>query len=101
MLYIYFSVAAVSYSILAALPFITSKQMHLAFAILFGIVANVCWALISRTIDQSTIPIVGLFYDLMLTIIFLIVPFIFIEFNLSTKQIVGAILIILGIALIK
>jgi len=98
---IYFIVAALSYSVIAALPFVVSKNIQLMLAVLFGALANICWALITRSIDQSLIPIYSLYYDIMLTLIFLVVPFAFIEFTFSASQIIGALLIVIGIVLIK
>jgi hypothetical protein len=40
-------------------------------AVLFGALANICWASITRSIDQSLIPVYSLYYDIMLTLIFL------------------------------
>ena len=88
-------------SISASLPFITSKHNQLFIAIIVGIVTSICWAFISRSVPQSEIPLYGLLYDAMLTLIFLIIPFFFIKFELNKTKVFGIVLVLIGLFLTK
>ena len=96
-----FLIAFVSYSISASLPFWTSKNAQMAIAVVIGVIANVCWVIISRNVNQNDIPIYGLAYDAMLTLTFLITPYFFIKFNLTFVQIFGILMVLVGLFLTK
>jgi hypothetical protein len=66
-----------------------------------GLLTALCWVGISRSVQPTKIPLYGLAYDAMLTLIFLLTPFCFISFNLSGKQIVGIVFILTGLFLTK
>lgn len=101
MLYLYFSLAFISYTISASLPFLVSKTTQLWVAAGIGIVTNICWTLISRSVTQSDIPIYSLYYDAMLTLTFLFTPFFFITFELTSKQVIGILFVLVGLFLTK
>lgn len=101
MIWLYYAIAGLLYALSASLPYIVTKQVQLALGIVIGIGTSICWTLISRAVSQAQIPLYGLLYDAMLTIMFFIVPFVFIEFNLTWKQILGVLMTITGLLLIK
>lgn len=101
MLYAYFLLAFISYAISAALPFLVSKTTQLWIAVGIGIVTNICWTLISRSVSQSDIPIYSLYYDAMLTLTFLVIPFFFITFELTSRQVIGILFVLVGLFLTK
>jgi len=97
--YPFFITAAISYSIMASLPFLVSRNIQLIIAVLLGMVANASWVFISRAVGREDIPLYSLYFDIQLTMIYLLVPFLFIEFNLSYTQLLGIALIFTGIVL--
>lgn len=101
MIYLYYFLAGLAYCVVAALPFIVTKSTQLWLGAAVGIVANVCWTLISRSVIQQDIPIYGLIYDAMLTLVFFGVPFLFIDSDITTRQIVGIVVTFIGLVLIK
>jgi len=94
-----FLIAALAYSIMAVLPFLVSRNIQLVVAILLGIVANASWVFISRTVSKQDIPLYSLYFDVQLTLIYLLVPLFFIKFNFNPIQAIGIILILVGIIL--
>ena len=94
-------ISGIFYSISASLPFWIAGRNQIILAILLGIGANVSWVMISRNVNKVDIPIYGLYYDVMLTCAFILVPFIFVPFTLTKTQIVGIVLVLLGLILIK
>jgi drug/metabolite transporter (DMT)-like permease len=94
-------ISGIFYSISASLPFWIAWRNQIILAILVGIGANVTWVMISRNVNKIDIPIYGLYYDIMLTSIFILVPFIFIPFTLTRVQILGIVLVLLGLIFIK
>lgn len=101
MLHLAFIIAGLSYALSASLPFIVTKNVQMAIAVCIGIVTNVCWVTISRAVPQTDIPLYGLAYDAMLTMMFLIMPYFFIKFELSTTQSVGIAMVLIGLYLVK
>ena len=97
----YFALAAALYAIIASLPFWTTKTTQVVAAIALGALTSFCWVCISRSVPPSAIPIYSLVYDVMLTSVFFLIPFFFVPFNLTLKQIIGAVLILIGLILIK
>lgn len=100
-LYIPFILAGLSYALSASLPFLVTKNTQMVIAIIIGIVTNLCWVQISRSVPESDIPLYGLAYDMMLTMAFLIIPYFFIKFNLTNTQIIGIVLALVGLYLTK
>lgn len=101
MTYLYFLMAALLYSLSASLPFWVTTRVQMAMAICIGVLTSLCWVGISRSVKPEQIPIYGLAFDSMLTMIFLLMPFFFISFNLSNRQVLGIIMVLTGIFLIK
>ena len=101
MIYLYYVLAGLAYCVVAALPYIVTKSTQLWLGAAVGIVANVCWTLISRAVQPTEIPLYGMAYDAMLTLMFFVVPFFFIEFTLTVKQCFGVLLVFLGLFLVK
>lgn len=99
MIILYFIIAAFLYAITASLPFWTNKNTQLIIAMIIGMGANACWVLISRSIPQSSIPIFSLYFDTQLTMMYLFIPYFFIQFNLSITQIIGIVFIFIGLIL--
>jgi drug/metabolite transporter (DMT)-like permease len=94
-------ISGIFYSISASLPFWITGRNQILLAILVGIGANVTWVMISRNVNKIDIPIYGLYYDIMLTSVFILVPYFFIPFTLTRIQIVGIMLVLLGVYLTK
>lgn len=89
------------YAVIAALPFVTSKNIQLIIAPILGIATSVCWTLISRNCNQNQIPYWGLAFDLLLTTAFFVIPFFYTDIVFTKINFVGALLILAGIGLLK
>lgn len=96
-----FIIAGMAYALSASLPFWVSKNTQMAVSILIGIIANLCWVTISRGVPQNEIPLYGLIFDSILTLLFLFVPFFFIKFELTVTQCVGILMVLVGLFLTK
>jgi len=91
----YSSSAVLSYS------FKDVRGFYLIGCIL-GIVANLGWLSIARTThNPSTLLMKGLYWDAMITAIYVLVPFMVATVKLTPYQIVGGLLILTGIFLTK
>lgn len=71
-------------------------------ALISGLMANAAWMHLARSVNDSTkLAILGLYWDLMLTGIYLAVPILFFGARFGTIQALGIALIFIGIVLVK
>lgn len=90
------------YCMYAYLPFLNlQSHFHYISASVFAILGSTLWVTISRSVDKGEIALYGLYFDAVLTLSFLLVPLIAHEFSLNYKQIIGILLILIGILLSK
>lgn len=93
--------AGLLYAVSASLPFIVSAKTQYVVAPVIGVVTALLWAFISRSVNQAHVPYYGLAYDLVLTLVFFFVPFLFVEISFNLSNIIGLCLVLLGVALLK
>ena len=102
LIFLPYILACILYIVSASLPFLNlsaSKQYTLASII--AIIAGSCWVAISRSVNKEQVVLYGAYYDVMLTFIFLIVPFFFMGFSLTNRQLIGIIIIFTGLVVTK
>jgi membrane protease YdiL (CAAX protease family) len=97
----YFLISACLYSLSASLPFLVTKSTQMWIAPVVAILTSLVWVSIARSIPPQEVPLYGLYYDIMLTLVFLVIPYIFVDFNLTPLQIFGILLIFTGIILTR
>ena len=67
-----------------------------------AIIANFIWLSIAKTTnDSGEILILGAYWDIMILLTFIVIPFIFFEVNLSKTQYLGLGLIFTGFVVTK
>jgi len=94
--------AFIFYSIAASLPFLgLSEKLHYVSAMVIALFTSYFWTTISRNIDKNSVVIYGAWYDAMLTLAFLLIPLLFTGFNLTPKQAIGIVIMLLGILITK
>lgn len=97
-----FILTAIVYSAYAYLPFMDlGAKAHYLGGIIFAILGSLIWVTISRTVEKSQIVLNGAIFDSIITICFLAIPFIFASSEMTTKQIVGIVIVLIGMGLIK
>lgn len=90
------------YCMYAYLPFLNLKgPTHYISASVFAILGSLLWVTISRSVGKGEIALYGLYFDAILTISFLLIPILVHESSLNYKQIIGILLILIGILLSK
>lgn len=93
----YFGLASISYN-----SKIKSLSYYYLIGIAFAIVSNFLWLyLAKREVDPSKLVILGLIWDTMLTLTYLVVPFLFYGAVLNKVQLVGLVLTVVGLVLVK
>lgn len=102
MINLLFVCAAVIYGMYAYLPFLnlTGKTHYLAGIALSGL-ASVVWVSISRNVPKDKIILFGAYFDIILTLCFIMVPLFVHENTLTSKQWFGISIMILGMILTK
>lgn len=105
MIHIQFLIGFVVYLIMAwttyYLPFKETKFFFPA-GIAFAIIANFIWLSIARATPEASVLLMrGLYWDVMLTSCYLLVPFVLFGAKVALLQALGIALIILGIILTK
>ena len=97
-----FALTAIVYSAYAYLPFMNlAAKTHYAVAIFLAVMGSLIWVTISRTVEKNQIVFNGAIFDSIITICFLVIPFIFAGSDLTPKQMVGIGVLLVGMALIK
>lgn len=101
-----FGSAVILYSLMAYLsysPLLKDGSNWVLFsAPLLGFIANLIWFQIAKTdTNHNSLILKGLYWDILLTFCYLLVPIIFYNISLTTNQVAGIILIISGIILTK
>lgn len=94
---VYSLVAVTSYS-----ETVKASPYYFAFGIALGVIANFCWLHIARQeTDPSKLVLTGLYWDIMLTVVYMIIPMMFFGARLTLTQGLGVAAILLGIILTK
>lgn len=105
MIFIQFGIGFVTYSLMAIISYsetAKSSWFYFPLGILAAIIANVTWLHISKMeLDNSALVIKGLWWDSMLTSLYILIPIIFFGARLSGIQIVGLVLVVAGLFLTK
>lgn len=100
-----FIAGAVLYTILALTSYSSlgkTSQWAWVIAALAGAIANIIWLSIARSVpDSSKLTIIGLYWDLMLTGLYVAVPILLFGARFSWSQGLGMILLVAGLTLIK
>lgn len=93
------------YVILAVISYygpFKSSPLFLPLGLTSALIANLTWLSISRSdLNPSSLIVKGLYWDAMLTSVYMIVPIVFFDAKLSLNQGIGAILIVMGLILTK
>lgn len=101
----YFALGFLIYCLSSYISFyqpIKDSKYFLPVGMGLAIIANLAWLFLTRSMTDTTkILLIGMYWDLMLTLIYLLIPFIFFHVNLSTTQYCGIITIVFGIILTK
>lgn len=94
--------AAVIYSIYAAIPYLNvNAKFHYPIGMLLSVVAGISWITISRNIEKSQIPLYSAYFDLLLTTCFIVIPILFVGYTFNVRQSIGLVLFFVSILLIK
>lgn len=100
-----FIAGAVLYTILALTSYSSfgkTSYWGWVIAAIAGAVANLLWLGIARSVpDSSKLTIIGLYWDLMLTGLYVAVPILLFGARFSWSQGLGMILLVAGLTLIK
>lgn len=100
-----FIIGFMAYAALAHLSYSSLKTTGLPYYLTglgIAILANACWLWIARSEpNASKLMLTALYWDVMLTLTYLLVPILFFSVKLSVPQMFGAFLIFLGIVLTK
>lgn len=95
----------VMYVILAIVSYSESfkvSTLYFPVGLLVAIIANICWLNIARLeSDASKLVMTGLYWDIMLTFVYLAVPFVIFAAKVTIWQSVGIAAIVIGIILTK
>lgn len=93
---VYVSNATLSYS-----KGLKASPYYYTIGIILAVIANLTWLYISKLeTEPNKLLLKGLYWDIMLTVAYLIVPILFYHARLSAQQTVGAILVLVGITLL-
>jgi len=105
MLYLQFFVGFLTYSCLAFASyseFLKNHPLYYYLGISLAILANLSWLSIARAESNSSLLMIkGLWWDSMLTIVYLTVPILFFQARFSLVQSIGIGLTVLGLFVIK
>lgn len=100
-----FILGAIIYTICSYIPYINSFKSlsFLTYLMLaMGIIANLSWLTVAKQAKSPTqLMLLGLYWDSMLTAIYLIVPFLFFNIQLTMTQFGGLVLMVAGIIITK
>lgn len=105
MIYIQFTIGFIMYVGIASISYSeTFKQSswYYPVGILAAIIANLIWLWISKLeSNPSSLVIKGLYWDSMLTAVYMVVPILFFGAKLNNYQIYGLLFIFIGLILTK
>lgn len=105
MIYLQFILGMVLYSAIASLSYygnFKQSQWYVPLGMFLGLTTSLIWFNISKAEpDPSILIIKGLWWDAMLTLIFIIIPLLFFGARLSMYQWVGFGLVLLGLGMAK
>ena len=100
-----FVIGFLVYGVLALASYSESFKASMFYyptGVVAAIVANVCWLMIAKgESDPSKLVITGLYWDIMLTLVYIVVPFAMFGAKVNMWQGFGIAAIILGILLTK
>lgn len=100
-----FIIGFLVYGVLALASYsesIKSSMYYYPIGIVAAIVANLCWLSIAKgESDPSKLVITGLYWDVMLTLVYIVVPFVLFGAKVNMWQGLGIAAIIMGIVLTK
>lgn len=96
-LLMYISIASISYS-----EYMKSSKWYYPIGVFFSILANITWLSISKhEVDSSKLLLKGLYWDAMLTLVYLFVPIMFYQAKITFIQSIGVTFVFLGLLLTK
>lgn len=105
MIYLQFTLGALMYSLIAYIsysPVIKSSPWFYPLGLTGALIANLLWLWISKTESvASNLAIKGIFWDVMLTLVYLAIPLLLFGVRLSNVQIFGILLILTGLIMVK
>lgn len=94
-----FLYAEICFIIGAAAPIWFNAKVHYAVSLALALLP--AWFIISRTIEKSQLVSIGIIYDSLMTITYIIVPLIILKQSLSETQIFGIIITLIGLLILK
>ena len=104
MIYPYWIAGFMVYFALAHLTFGDCLKDKSWFPIAVGslsLINGIMWGLISQRVrDATELAVLGFYWDIMITLVFLAVPLIWYGANFSYKQLAGLVLIVIGMILL-
>jgi uncharacterized membrane protein HdeD (DUF308 family) len=103
---IYFLLGIPIYMLAASLPmfFNIGKLSDYSYYFLGFVLAGfggILWVSLAKTLNPSEISLWGLKWDIMITLCYFIIPFMFVKQELSSSNILGIVFAITGIILLK
>ena len=103
MFYIFGSIV---YLISASLPIFLSRgligtwQYYVAGG-LMATLGSIAWLSLARSINTSQLSLYGLKWDVMITVCYLVVPFVMVKQELNSYNVVGIVFALTGVVLLK
>lgn len=79
-----------------------SKWWYVPLGMLFGLITNFAWMNIAkRNLDRESLYFQALVWDILIVLIFALLPILFMGVRLNQYQLFGAFLVTLGLVLFK
>lgn len=102
MLPMLFFLTVIVYSLYAFLPFLeATPKVHYVLGILCATIGSMVWVTISRSVDRSQLVLYGAYFDMIITLSFIVVPLIAGGLLISTKQVIGILIMLVGLIIAK
>lgn len=105
MIYLQFLVGLITYCLMCYISYsavLKSSSWYYPIGLVSALITNYTWLWISKVeSNPSKLLVKGLYWDAMITLVYLILPLYFFHAKLNTTQSVGLGLIVMGLTLIK
>lgn len=91
-----------AYAYLSFLPEVKNRWWYFPAGLTLVLAANLCWLIyVKTTLNHQEILINGAIWDALITVGFLLTPFLFFHVRLNQSAMVGLVVMVLGLGIIK